>query len=139
MKELRFSPSPSSPPSWKSASLGERLKLSPLQDAARHLNVRDQIVIFSVGTREEGGQSEREGFSPSSLNCDLWHDWLIEEEGEQCASGASGQRRKGDSISFPRSLATGESPFCFAPSKEIPIIDRPRWSSPSPLLSISSL
>ena len=53
----------SSPPSFPEKCLGERerererrvgWKLSPLQDAARarHLNGRDEIVIFSVGRRK---------------------------------------------------------------------------------------
>ena len=100
---------------------------------------------FFCGTKEkEGGQS----FSPSTL----LYSALLQIAtygtigslrrpggGEQCASGACGQRRKKGTkfCSFPRSLrpsfSTGESPLCFASLKGNPN-HRPRWPFVRPLL-----
>ena len=126
---------------------------SPL---ARHLNGRDEIVIFSVGRRKR--KADKDSFSPSTL----LYSALLQIAtygtiaigslrrpggGEQCASGACGQRRqKGDQILFfparpsvPRSPRE-KVPFVLLPSKEIPIIDRVGRSFVlllSPLISIS--
>ena len=72
---------------------------------------------------DECGQSER------TPNCDLWHDRLIEEEGEEGDNARPVLLAKeGEGTKFcslPRSPRLEKVPFVLPLSKEIPIIDRP--------------